>query len=133
MSSGKIIKSLIGAVMIAFLAASPAATLSRKPPEPSYTPGQVVLRFQESVDSARSLREPASKLFLKEPVSIWSFYRKECLWKKLSNVFAGTLKFFPQNRTIGPGVWRNNEKNRRSHRAPSVMHSPDPHGGRFFR
>jgi hypothetical protein len=55
MSSGKIIKSLIGAVMIAFLAASPAATLSRKPPEPSYTPGQVVLRFQESVDSARSL------------------------------------------------------------------------------
>ncbi len=55
MSSGKIIKSLMGAVLIALMAASPASSLSRKPPEPSYIPGQVVVRFQESVDSARSL------------------------------------------------------------------------------
>ena len=54
MSPGKTIKSLTGAVMIAFLVASLATALSRKPPEPSYIPGQVVVRFHESVDKARS-------------------------------------------------------------------------------
>jgi thermitase len=44
-----------GVILVLILAASHSIALSRKPPEPSYIPGQVVVRFHESVDSARSI------------------------------------------------------------------------------
>ncbi len=54
MAPGRMLETIAGAVLITVLAVSPAAGLSRKPPKPSYIPGQVVVRFHESVDSGRS-------------------------------------------------------------------------------
>jgi len=54
MIPGRVLKTIAGAVLVTVLGVSPATALSRKPPEPSYIPGQVVVRFHESVDSARS-------------------------------------------------------------------------------
>ena len=54
MIPGRVLKTIAGAVLVTVLGVSPAAALSRKPPAPSYIPGQVVVRFHESVDSARS-------------------------------------------------------------------------------
>lgn len=41
-------------IIILAITAGDSWGMSRKPPEPSYIPGQVVVRFHESVDSARS-------------------------------------------------------------------------------
>jgi len=54
MIPGRILKTITGAVLVTVLGVSPAAALSRKPPEPSYIQGQVIVRFHESVDNARS-------------------------------------------------------------------------------
>ena len=54
MTPGRVLESIAGAVLAAVFAVNPAAGLSHKPPEPSYVPGQVVIRFHQSVDSARS-------------------------------------------------------------------------------
>jgi len=54
MAPGRILETITGVILITVLAVSPAAGLSKKPPEPAYIPGQVVVRFHESVDSVRS-------------------------------------------------------------------------------
>jgi len=41
-------------LLICGLGISPLSGFSRKPPEPSYVPGQVILKFHDTVDSARS-------------------------------------------------------------------------------
>jgi hypothetical protein len=42
-------------VAVLVIGVMPAGGMSRKPPEPSYVPGQIVVKFNESVDSARSM------------------------------------------------------------------------------
>jgi thermitase len=43
----------VGIVCVLALAVDPAVAMSRKPPEPAYVPGQVVVKFQESVSRER--------------------------------------------------------------------------------
>jgi hypothetical protein len=50
----KVLETIAKAVLVTVLAVSPAVGLSRKPPEPAHVPGQIVVIFHESVDSARS-------------------------------------------------------------------------------
>lgn len=54
MAPGRLLQAIAGAGLVMVFLAGPAAGLSRKPAEPSYVPGEVVVRFHDSVDSARS-------------------------------------------------------------------------------
>ena len=49
---GKVIM-YVGIVCVLALAVDPAVAMSRKPPEPAYVPGQVVVKFQEGVSRER--------------------------------------------------------------------------------
>jgi hypothetical protein len=41
--------------LVLVIGVMPAGGMSRKPPEPAYVPGQIVLKFHGSVDNARSV------------------------------------------------------------------------------
>jgi len=55
MVPGMGLKAMAGVVLLTVLAASPAVGLSRKPSEPSYVPGQVILKFQDDVSRERAM------------------------------------------------------------------------------
>jgi hypothetical protein len=50
----RIFKGVAGLLTVALLAVSPVQAMSRKPPEPAFIPGRIIVSFHESVSDARS-------------------------------------------------------------------------------